>query len=311
MVKKSSWSGGWATLRDLEIIKTVIEVRTATLAAELLGISQPAISRTLSLIESRSGCVLFKREKGKLIPNSDALSLYEEIVKISDSFERLTNFEWNKEEKKSLNIISTPTIAYCFLIPLTAEYIKENPDVNIKIDIVTASKLLSNLNEGRADIALGDSSLNTASFNVSAFPLRRTRIVCAMNRLNELASKDVITPEDLNQKRMVVFTKRNISRTKLDRVLDKSGVSYNVIAEVSDAYSALDFVRANTGVCLMPYFPVSTLNDPQIIFKDFMPEVLNDSSFFTVSNLNSPHIQRYLEYIHQKQPAPDRNSEPL
>ncbi|MFW5402793.1 LysR family transcriptional regulator, partial [Yersinia sp. 1252 StPb PI] len=119
MMKKSSWSGGWATLRDLEIIKTLIEVRTATLAAEFLGISQPAISRTLSLIESRSGRVLFKREGGKLIPNSDALSLYEEIVKISDSFGRLTNFEWNKEEGKSLNIISTPTIAYCFLMPLT------------------------------------------------------------------------------------------------------------------------------------------------------------------------------------------------
>ncbi|GKX52170.1 LysR family transcriptional regulator [Budvicia aquatica] len=311
MVKKSSWSGGWATLRDLEIIKTLIEVRTATLAAELLGISQPAISRTLSLIESRSGCVLFKREKGKLIPNSDALSLYEEIVKISDSFERLTKFEWNKEEKKSLRIISTPTIAYCFLMPLTAQYIKENPDVTVKIDIVTASKLLSNLNEGRADIALGDSSLNTASINVSAFPLRRTKIVCAMNRLDELASKDVITPEDLNQKRMIVFTKRNISRTKLDRVLDKSGVSYNIIAEVSDSYLALDFVRANVGVCLMPSFPVSTINDPQIIFKDFIPEVLNDSSFFTLSNLNSPHIQRYLEYIYQKQPIPDRYSEPL
>ncbi|MFA3778393.1 LysR family transcriptional regulator [Yersinia sp. 1652 StPb PI] len=311
MMKKSSWSGGWATLRDLEIIKTLIEVRTATLAAEFLGISQPAISRTLSLIESRSGRVLFKREGGKLIPNSDALSLYEEIVKISDSFGRLTNFEWNKEEGKSLNIISTPTIAYCFLMPLTAQYIKENSDLNIKIDIVTASKLLSNLNEGRADIALGDSSLNTASINVSEFPLRRTKIVCAMNRLDELASKDIITPEDLNQKRMIIFIKRNISRTKLDRVLDKSGVSYNIVAEVSDSFSALEFVRANSGICLIPSFPASTINDPQVIFKDFIPEVSDDISFFTLSNLNPPHIQRYLEYIHQNQPSPDRYSEPL
>ncbi|MFW5402543.1 LysR substrate-binding domain-containing protein, partial [Yersinia sp. 1252 StPb PI] len=200
---------------------------------------------------------------------------------------------------------------YCFLKPLTAQYIKENSDLNIKIDIVTASKLLSNLNEGRADIALGDSSLNTASINASEFPLRRTKIVCAMNRLDELASKDIITPEDLNQKRMIIFIKRNISRTKLDRVLDKSGVSYNIVAEVSDSFSALEFVRANSGICLIPSFPASTINDPQVIFKDFIPEVSDDISFFTLSNLNPPHIQRYLEYIHQNQPSPDRYSEPL
>lgn len=54
-IKRTSWSGGWATLRDLEIIQTVIDHGSVTNAAERLGISQPAVSQTLNQIEKRCG----------------------------------------------------------------------------------------------------------------------------------------------------------------------------------------------------------------------------------------------------------------
>lgn len=96
-IKRTSWSGGWATLRDLEIIQTVIDHGSVTNAAERLGISQPAVSQTLNQIEKRCGKKLFIRENNKLVPNSDALLLYEEITNIADSFNRLSHF--HRQEK--------------------------------------------------------------------------------------------------------------------------------------------------------------------------------------------------------------------
>lgn len=108
-IKRTSWSGGWATLRDLEIIQTVIDHGSVTNAAERLGISQPAVSQTLNQIEKRCGKKLFIRENNKLVPNSDALLLYEEITNIADSFNRLSHF--HRQEKTKLTYFSSSNVS--------------------------------------------------------------------------------------------------------------------------------------------------------------------------------------------------------
>ncbi|HRE22024.1 MAG TPA: LysR family transcriptional regulator, partial [Rhabdaerophilum sp.] len=66
------------TLRELEVLRTLIAYGKATAAARKLGISQPAVSRAIHQLEKRTGLVLFRREGGRLVPTADALALHKE-----------------------------------------------------------------------------------------------------------------------------------------------------------------------------------------------------------------------------------------
>ena len=60
--------------RQLEIFRAVMDTGSATAAARLLGLSQPAVSRQLMQLETEVGLDLFARERGKLIPTAHAVA---------------------------------------------------------------------------------------------------------------------------------------------------------------------------------------------------------------------------------------------
>src|SRR5688500_3137922 len=70
------------THRQMQILSAIIRHRSMTAAAQILGLSQPALSRQLKHTEDRLGYPLFTRTKGRLEPTSEALLLFEEISRV-------------------------------------------------------------------------------------------------------------------------------------------------------------------------------------------------------------------------------------
>jgi hypothetical protein len=84
-------------MRELEVFRRVMELGTITAAAEVLHISQPAVSRTLQQAERRLGFPLFLRRKKRLLATAEAQSLFPETVSAFAAF--------------AVPIIATPMIA--------------------------------------------------------------------------------------------------------------------------------------------------------------------------------------------------------
>ena len=69
-------------LRQVEMLKAVVEHGTVSRAAVVLGISQPAASKLLMQLERDGGLKLFDRARGRLAPTAQGMRLYEEIDRI-------------------------------------------------------------------------------------------------------------------------------------------------------------------------------------------------------------------------------------
>ncbi|WP_291634202.1 LysR family transcriptional regulator, partial [Bosea sp. (in: a-proteobacteria)] len=80
------------SLRELEILQAMIATRKTVAAAQMLGISQPAVSRALAALEAHVGRPLFMREGGRLVPTGDAFALEAEAQPIFDALERLAGW---------------------------------------------------------------------------------------------------------------------------------------------------------------------------------------------------------------------------
>jgi DNA-binding transcriptional LysR family regulator len=66
-------------LRQLEAFRAVMLTKSITRAAEMLFVSQPAVSRLISDLESTVEFDLFQRVKKRLIPTPEGEALFEEV----------------------------------------------------------------------------------------------------------------------------------------------------------------------------------------------------------------------------------------
>lgn len=307
IIRRASWSGGWATLRDLEIIQTVIDAGSVTAAAERLGVSQPAVSRALNQIEARCGRPLFHRENNRLIPCADALLLYEEIGLIAESFSRLSQFR-QRERKRQFRVLVPPTIAYGFLNQMTAQFMREHPYLRIHLEIVRSGQILQSIARDEADVAVADAIAENYSYNFSQIPIRKTQVICALPAGHPLCVREQIRAEDLHQQKFIALIKNNIGRGMFDRALNKVAARPDQIAEVSDLETACIFVREGLGVSLISAFPL--LHSEGIEYREFLPHIQSTVACFTKKNVNSD-IQAYIEFIRARQPPADRFSQPV
>jgi DNA-binding transcriptional LysR family regulator len=291
----SSWSGGFATVRDLEILHTVITEKKTTAAAAKLGISQPAVSRALSQIEARSGRVLFRRKGLFLVPTADALSLYEETKPIFDVLGRLRDFEWAQNKAELLRIAVPPTVAH-WLEPLIARFLKEAPQTTISLEIATTPVVLELVADQRADLAVADVTAQTDALH--RVTIRRAPFVCVVPEGHPLADAALVTVQDLHQLPMILLVKRNQARALIDRICLKAGVTPRVVVETSNALSAIRLAAEGVGATLVSPLPVADAIIRGVRHVPFAPEISFETAFFFSSaGAPSATAQRFVEFV--------------
>ena len=69
-------------LRQIEVFRAVMITGSIRGAAQLLFVSQPAVSRLLSHTESRVGFPLFQRIRGRLHATPEAKKLFHEVEEV-------------------------------------------------------------------------------------------------------------------------------------------------------------------------------------------------------------------------------------
>jgi DNA-binding transcriptional LysR family regulator len=183
--------------RQLEAFRHVILTGTTKEAASRMFVSQSAISRLINALEEEVGFTLFKRLKGRLQPNTAGLRFYEAVEQNFLGLERLdqTAARIRRSEPRELKIACTPALSSTLLPVAIKAYRIHYPTIMINVDTVIVPDLLERIQQMRVDLAV------TLTFppitGIEVETLLETENYCAMPISHPLASKDVITPEDL------------------------------------------------------------------------------------------------------------------
>lgn len=287
----------WASFRDLEIIKNLIERRSVTLTAEALGVTQPAISRSIASIEEKSGKNFFIRDKGKLVPTSDALFIYKEINNIFSSLQRIGEHNWASHGNQTIRVMATPIVAYPFLVALTARYLEKRRNTLISISVVNSVDMAHELREGRGDLAIGYADINNNPSELFVQTLLRSKVVCIMNKNHELANKEDITLSDFNNTNVIMYTQQNILTSRISQKFNDAGVNINIIAEVSDSILAINFAKENIGACFVPYFSLMSQLSDILVAQDIGLDIYDEMVITSQSSSLNPYVAEFKEYI--------------
>lgn len=284
------------TFRELEVLSVLIDAGKTTVAAQILGLSQPAISRSLAHLEKELGRQLFERAGGRLVPTREAFAINEELGPIFAALARIGDRSGPKSASHSgsLRIAAPPTIAHRFLPSRIARFTKHNPDVEVVFDVISSDVLVSSIADGRFDLGL--SSMIPSHPGVRAELLLATEAICALPGRHKLVDRKVIQPEDLEGEPFVASMRRHSERIAVDRIFEKAGVRRRMVIETATAVSAAEFVREGLGIAILNPFPIAHQLGSGIVVRPFSPAIPFRTSFLLPSSRPpSPVVAAFME----------------
>ncbi|SDE18104.1 transcriptional regulator, LysR family [Massilia sp. PDC64] len=143
-------------LRHIEVFHAIMQVGTISGAAQVLHISQPAVTKVLQHAELQLGMPLFERVRGKLIPKPEAHRLFAETEKLNRDLQgirRLAASLKNRAEE-TVRLVSTPTIAVSVLPAALTVWRRDFAQTRCELATFHTSEIVNALRLGEADLAL-------------------------------------------------------------------------------------------------------------------------------------------------------------
>jgi DNA-binding transcriptional LysR family regulator len=186
-------------LKHLRLIAAIAEHRQVSLAADALGMTQPAASRTLAEAEARVGVPLFERHpKGMLPTNAGeglarrARNILDELTDAADEVERL------RLGRGGIVRIGTVTgAAVGYVVPAIRALKEQSPEAEVHVDVANSEELISGLLALRHDMILGRVPMRMAPAGLSIQRARGERVQIVASAGHAAAAQDAVSLADL------------------------------------------------------------------------------------------------------------------
>ena len=296
-------------LREFESLRAIVTTGTTIGAARRLGISQSAVSRSISQLEARVGRSLFIRRSGRIEPTSDALRLNDKLDPIFETLADIEGAQWATPDDEPLRLIVPPTLAHHFVISRVASFLKANPGKRLQLDIQATDVLISGILELRYDLGLTSGMIERSG--VDLLPWRRSKIVCAMPQDHPLAQKSIVTPQDLDGVALIEFLRRLGTRAITEQLFARNGVRPHQVAETATNMAALELVREGLGVTLINPFPLLSSGLEGIVVRPFDAAIYYNTSFVLPSGRPPSELARqFMRFVKLTTP-PGKYSTPV
>lgn len=287
-------------IRQLEAFRALILRQTVTRAAQMLHISQPAVTRLINDLETDVGFALFDRAHGRLHPTPEGLALFEEIERSFTGLERIaqTAQQIKSLRRGSLHIAGAPAIALEFLPAVLTDFMREHSGIDTTLVIHSSRTVVDLVGGRRCDVGFIIHALSHGSVQVDT--LCRTAMVCALPPGHRLASRAVIRPADLRGESFISFPAELDARLTIDQVFTAHRVQRVLTCEVQLSAAACALVGHGAGVALID--PVTAhYHAGHVVVRPFEPAV--PCSYALVTSNQHPVsllAAAFIEHVQQR-----------
>lgn len=239
-------------IRQLEAFQAVLNTGSATRAAELLRISQPAVSKLVLDLEADIGVRLFERVRRRLLPTPEGRRLGQEV---EDLFLKLSHIEHVGNEMRAkgigeLRIATLPALGLGFIPHVLARFRRDHPRISTVLSVLPSQRVVEMVAAGEADIGFAYPVPGTPS-TLIRHPLAVLPAVAALPRGHRLARRSILRPEDFSGEPFVSLGREDRSRDNMDVIFGKTSVRPEIVVETQFAAVACEIVASGIGIGLV------------------------------------------------------------
>ncbi len=258
-------------LRELEVFRAVIQEGSITEAANILHLSQPAVSIALRNAEERLGIPLFRRSKQRIHPTPEALDLYPEVEGLFEKLSGIQRLAKDLHDRQSglLSIASTATLTNAFIAQAIARFREARPGVRVLLEVTHTQRTVELAMAGQ--IGLGFIHAPMESPLLKFETLTTAEMICILPRDHPLAGKATLGPMDISRFPLVTNIRNSIS-PRVEHAFRRLGIERDFAVACNQTIAVYTLVEAGAGIGLVePWVDVEQF--PTLIRKPFRPRV--------------------------------------
>ncbi len=238
-------------LRQIEAFKVVMENGTITRAAEVMHISQPAMTKLIQAFEKAAGFAAFERSQGRLLPTPEGLLLYRDVDRVflaAQEIERSAR-DIQAMHKGALAVGAMPALASGFVQDVARHFVEKNPGIQLDIHTVPRNRLMDMLLSGKLDIALCHSVHDHPEIETEI--LARHPATCVLPKNHRLVDKREIEAKDLEGEPFISWSEGTLTRIRVDQYFETLGVQRSLRHSASISPALCAFVANGLGIAVM------------------------------------------------------------
>ena len=230
------------------IFNEVAKTQNFTKAAKLLFISQPAVSQSMSQLESDLGTRLFTRTSKGVRLTSEGKLLYEYT---NVGLNLIKNGEERLADSKNLLIGQLKigvgdTISRYYLIDYLEKFNSIYPKIKLRIINKTTLELVEMIKSGEIDLGVCNLPISDKSLQIT--PIENIQdIFVASDKFIELKNK-TISFKDLEDYPLIMLDKRSRTRQYVESFLIEKAVNIEPEIELGSHDLLLEFAKIGLGI---------------------------------------------------------------
>ena len=140
-------------LYQLDCFRTVARMEHISNAAQVLHVTQPALSKIVSRVEDYAGAPLFDRVKGKIYLNDCGTSFLQTLDQVFDLIEKGKKEVTDLNDQKN-NYIRLASSCDSILFMLAEVFFSEHPDTRVRYSVMGHQEIQTAFLQNKLDFAL-------------------------------------------------------------------------------------------------------------------------------------------------------------
>lgn len=260
-------------LRQIEAFRAFMVTGSVTKAAEIMHVTQPAVSRLLADFEHVVDFKLFDRDRRRLAPTKACEALFREVERTFAGLDNISRAATAIRNMQTghLSIVAMPILTMRFLPEVIARFSAQFPGVAISLWSWPREQALGWVTSQQYE--LGFLTLPVSDDAVEIEPFPPDEAVCILPPDHPLAGREVIGPPDLADEDFISLTPGVHFRHLVNEVFRACGVQMRVKIEVTSAATVCDLVARGLGVSVIGSLATSEHEKLAVAVRPFRPTI--------------------------------------
>lgn len=237
------------TLRQLKIFEAAAHHLSYSRAADILHLTQPAVSMQIKQLEESVGLPLFEQLGKKVYLTEAGSELYHYSIiilqQLSDAEMRLSELK-GLRGKLAINVAST---ASYFAPQLLAEFCKRYTQASVSLNVTNREVLLQQLSRNEMDMAIMGRPPDGLNLDATAFMENRLVIIAPVT--HPLAREPRVPLSRLQQETFLVREQGSGTRIAMERFFAERNIQLTTGTEMSTNEAIKHAVQAGMGLGIL------------------------------------------------------------
>jgi len=267
-------------------------------AAKRLAVTQPSLSRQITLLEEEVGVPLLVRDTRRVALTTagrEYLDHAREVLRgVSNAADSARRAE--RGESGRLSVAFYYIAGLGILPPMLREFKQRHPNISLELRELPSTTQVAEVLKGTIDVGIVHEPSRMKAVSVET--IQREAMVAALPSTHRLARSSTLRLLDLRDESFVMFP-RNEGSALHDRIMaacKSAGFSPKIVTGAKMIVTVIGLVAAGMGIAILPAV-CAQIRHPHVVFRNVSPAIEIQSGVIwngDTAHLN-PSIKAFIE----------------